>query len=1089
MKNLFKKTLTFLLAFLLVIAPVTEVMANSNETNSIYENAANSSEEIIFSAQYPESSLKMSIMSDIHVLPEELIAENPAYTIAENSDRKLFTQSQGIFDSALWLAKNNDSEIIMIPGDITKDGEKPSHKYVSEHLEAWKKEREAEGKKANYFVIPGNHDINNYNGYDFTTYDDATGKIELAGLTNHQDIIDMYSSLYENAVLYKDSDEYKEYMSNYPNLLEGHGACSYAKHVDLDGSIENKNGLTVIGIDTSINTAEINPSGKDSHITEGTIGQSLYQWAKKQIIEAKNRNDVVFILSHHGYIPHFVKEPSLLKEYLLNEWDDDNAYDGKRPAEAFADLGVSYIFTGHMHSQDIAKYTSKNGNTIYDIETGSTVTYPCPVRHVKLTNSISNSGKYNLNIDTELIKKVQYTDPKDRGLKQIDDLTTFAKSNLINENLLVGASGILFTSELYKNLSNNLTLTITGLLEKDIPDPALRHQKLSDFLWAHLDDLIIPKIKEIANTNFAEANIEIKVEADKLIVTANLANLNVSVSKEDLCVFVENLLTQFEKKLQDKEALLGYVKNMAKPLLDANITDEITIEDFANYSYLCHLAGNETLSPEMQVAMDKIKNEGVIKDIIEQVKNPLSDVLNDVIKGINYDPLPSEIIDFSAMGIGGNIVKQVLTGMVGDSIEKTLMNLGFKKDGEHYKSELDTSKLIDKLLSMDAVTSKLADVDKLILDIADAFTSEDQDSYKDYSYKEDNRTSIAWQAISCNSNFIAVIKDNSLAIISGDNCDFSGKIIQENNEIPLDDDHSAKFEYNKPFYIKLSKDLGNGYTEFLVSNVVKILKEDENKPDDNTDNENEPHDNTDDENEPHDNTDNENKPKPSPDFELRPAEPKKEIIKEDEPVIIKTPVKNVINETKPITVNAPILPVNFSDLPKDNRAKAIKNLASRGILLGMGDNLFKPEVTVSRAMIAEILMRISSDKSINYELTATDIKPGDWYYNSVKWAMTHGIVTGYLDGTFKPNNKISRQELAVMLSRMLKELNINIPNVKTVSPETMNYLPDWSRDAVIDTINKGLLEFSQDGENKFDGEVTRADLAAAINTIINFVLK
>lgn len=1069
MKNLFKKMLTFLLAFLLVVAPVTEVKADSNETNPIYENVANSGEKIIFSAEYPESSLKMSIMSDIHVLPKELIADNPAYTIAKNSDRKLFTQSSGIFDSAIELAKNNDSEIIMIPGDLTKDGEKPSHKYVSEHLEAWKKEREAAGKKANYFVIPGNHDINNYYGYDFTTYDDATGNIKLAGLTNHQDIIDMYTSLYDKAVLYKDSEEYKEYMSNYPNLSEGHGACSYAKHIDLDGAVENKNGLTVIGIDTSINTAEINPSGKDSHMTEGTIGQSLYKWAKKQIIEAKSRNDVVIILSHHGYLPHFVEEPSLLKEYLLNEWDDDNAYDGKRPAEAFADLGVSYIFTGHMHAQDIAKYTGKNGNTIYDIETGSTVTYPCPVRHVKLTNSISNSGKYNLDIDTELIKKVQYFDPEDASLKQIEDLTTFSKSNLINENLLVGASGILFTSELYKNLSNNLTATITGLLEKDISDPALRHQKLSDYLWAHLDDLIIPKIKEIANAKFSEANVEIKVEADKLVVTANLANLNVSVSKEDLCIFVENLLTQFEKKLQNKETLLGYVKDMAKPLLDANITDEITVEDFANYSYLSHLAGNESLSPEMRAAIDKIKNEGVTKNIIEQVKEPLSNVLNDIVKGINYNPLPSEIIDFSAMGAGADFVKQVLTGIVGNSIEKTLMNLGFKKGEDLFKTELDTSKLIDKLLSMEAVISKLDDVDKLILYIADAFTSEDQDAYKEYSYKEDNHTSIAWQAIDGNSDFNVVIKNNCLAILSDDHCDFSGKIIQENVEIPLDADHSAKIEYDKPFYIKLSKELVNGYTECLVSNVVRISKEDENKP--------------------HDETDNENRPQPNPDFEPKPAEPKKEIIKDDEQVINKTPAKNVISETKPLSVNGKIFPVNFSDLPSDNRAEAIKNLASRGILLGMGDNLFKPEVTVSRAMIAEILMRISVDKSINYELTATDIKPDDWYYNSVKWAMTHGIVTGYLDGTFKPNNKITRQELAVMLSGMLKEFNINMPNVKTVSPETVNYLPDWSRDAVIDTINKGLLEFSQDGENKFDGEVTRADLAGAIDTIINFVLK
>lgn len=346
MKNLFKRTLLLLMAILMFISPLNGVIAenaneaivlNSGDTSSenadeaivLYgedassktsteaaelksnpsssSDAVNRAEDIKFTQEQSEGDLKISIMSDTHVLPTTLIAENDAYTRAMHSDRKLFTQSQGIFDEAINLAKKNDSEIIMIAGDLTKDGEKQSHEYVSQKLEKWKQEREASGKKAAYFVIPGNHDINNYDGYDFTTYNKDTDTAKLAGLTTHKMFNSMYSSLYKGAELYINSEEYKNYMSKYPNLEEGHGSSSYAKHIDLENAPSGKSGLTVIGIDTSINTEDVTPDGRASHITAGTMGENLYKWAKKQVIEAKKRNDVVFLLSHHGYIPHFVR--------------------------------------------------------------------------------------------------------------------------------------------------------------------------------------------------------------------------------------------------------------------------------------------------------------------------------------------------------------------------------------------------------------------------------------------------------------------------------------------------------------------------------------------------------------------------------------------------------------------------------------------------------------------------------------------------------------------------------------------------------------------------------------------------------------
>lgn len=606
MKNLFKRTLLLLMSILMFISPLNGVIAEStneaivlnsgdissenadeaivlygedassktsNEVAELKSNpnnisdAVNRAEDIKFTQEISKGSVKISLMSDIHVLPNELIADNPAYTRAMHADRKLFTQSQGIFDEAIRLAEVNDSEIIMIPGDLTKDGEVQSHKYVSEKLEAWKSGREAQGKKAAYFVIPGNHDINNYDGYDFTTYNKDTETAKLAGLTTHTMFNSMYKSLYKDAELYINSEEYNSYMANHQGVAEGHGSSSYAKHIDLDESIEGKSGLTVIGIDTSINTADVTPNGKDSHITAGTMGENLYQWAKKQVIEAKKRNDVVFLLSHHGYIPHFVKELELLKEYLLNEWDE-KCCDGKRPAEAFADLGVSYVFTGHMHAQDIAKLVSRDGNTIYDIETGSTVTYPCPIRHLELNNAIATENPgHDLDVKTELIKNVTYTDFDKKDIT-IENLTEFAKGTVINKDLIVGASGALFTSELYKNLSSDLSKSITGLLEKGV-SPEDSHQKLSDYLWDNLEPVLIPKLKDMVLKMNPKNELEATIEDDRLKLKAKVSgiNLGASVSKEDLCNFVESLLMQLEAKLKDQEKLKGYVEKLAGPYL------------------------------------------------------------------------------------------------------------------------------------------------------------------------------------------------------------------------------------------------------------------------------------------------------------------------------------------------------------------------------------------------------------------------------------------------------------------------------------------------------------------------------------------
>lgn len=1134
MKNLFKRTLLLIMAILMFISPLNGVIAEStneaivlNSGDTISENAdeaivlygedassktsnevaelksnhsntsdaVNRAEDIKFTQEISKGSVKISLMSDIHVLPNELIADNPAYTRAMHADRKLFTQSQGIFDEAIRLAEVNDSEIIMIPGDLTKDGEVQSHKYVSEKLEAWKSGREVQGKKAAYFVIPGNHDINNYDGYDFTTYNKDTDTAKLAGLTTHTMFNSMYKSLYEGAELYINSEEYKSYMANHQGVAEGHGSSSYAKHIDLAGSIEGKSGLTVIGIDTSINTADVTPNGKDSHITAGTMGENLYQWAKKQVIEAKKRNDVVFLLSHHGYIPHFVKEPELLKEYLLNEWNK-NSYDGKRPAEAFADLGVSYVFTGHMHAQDIAKLVSRDGNTIYDIETGSTVTYPCPIRHLELNNAIATENpEHDLDVKTELIKNVTYTD-FDKKDTTIENLTEFAKGTVINKDLIVGASGAIFTSELYKNLSSDLSKSITGLLESE-PDPAKRHEKLSAYLWDNLEPVIIPmladKVKAMDERNTFEAHIE---DNDKLKVNAKVylvimkreqeINAELTITKENLSKLVEELLTKINNKLNDKELLKGYVEKLAGPLLEAQVTEKVTVQDLANYAYLSHLAGNEKLSPEIQEAYNKIEKDGALGDILKQINGPLSEVVDDFVDGLTYDPKLAEVVNPS--GSQASLIKMGINSKIGNSIKDTLLKLKFMKfditaDGIKYVLDMD------KILVIDAVKGGLSLADKSILDIVDAFTSEDQDAYKEYSYKEDNNTKLSWKANMDSANFTASINGNTISILSGGDDEYTGKLVQDEKDIALDENHSANFAYDKEFTIELERKIDGEYTQKFTSNKVLINNsgvEPEPNPEPNPTPQPEP--NPDKDNtiiiptyEP-DNRDEHNyRPR-------RPRTEKKEDYKE-ETKTIETNTKP-IEKTKlsPIEVPDKVLPVNFTDIVNERRRDAIINLASRGVLAGIKKDKFMPNTTVTRAMVAAVFMRISRDKFINTNMSAKDIMMKDWYFNSVKWAMTHGIVAGYPDGSFKPMKKVSRQELAVMLEGLLKLYNINMPNTVDVDYSAYSYLPAWSHDAVIDVVRKGLLEVDQDGKLGYDKEVSRTDFAYAIDKIVEFAL-
>lgn len=110
---------------------------------------------------------------------------------------------------------------------------------------------------------------------------------------------------------------------------------------------------------------------------------------------------------------------------------------------------------------------------------------------------------------------------------------------------------------------------------------------------------------------------------------------------------------------------------------------------------------------------------------------------------------------------------------------------------------------------------------------------------------------------------------------------------------------------------------------------------------------------------------------------------------------------------------------SFSDVPADAwYAKAVNTLASLGMLGGYPDGTFRPDAPITRAEFAAIALAFAYDP-VNASCSYTDVNTAAWYYTYVAQATTYGWIGGYPDGTFRPNNSITRAEVCVIVNNML----------------------------------------------------------------------
>jgi len=96
---------------------------------------------------------------------------------------------------------------------------------------------------------------------------------------------------------------------------------------------------------------------------------------------------------------------------------------------------------------------------------------------------------------------------------------------------------------------------------------------------------------------------------------------------------------------------------------------------------------------------------------------------------------------------------------------------------------------------------------------------------------------------------------------------------------------------------------------------------------------------------------------------------------------------------------------------------AVDYALRKGLMSGYGDGTFGPDDNLSRAMLAKILHNMKGRPVVNYLMQFTDVPSGEWYTEAVRWTASTGIITGYGDGRLEPTGLATRAEVAAMLMR------------------------------------------------------------------------
>lgn len=163
---------------------------------------------------------------------------------------------------------------------------------------------------------------------------------------------------------------------------------------------------------------------------------------------------------------------------------------------------------------------------------------------------------------------------------------------------------------------------------------------------------------------------------------------------------------------------------------------------------------------------------------------------------------------------------------------------------------------------------------------------------------------------------------------------------------------------------------------------------------------------------------------------------------------------------------------------------AVAYVYDQGIMTGTSDTEFSPNLTTTRGMIVSILNRLEGGPTAE-AAGFTDVADGDWYADAVNWAASEGIVAGYEDQTFRPNDPITREQLAAMLMNYAAWKGEDVSARADLSSyNDAASVSSWAAETVQRAVAEGLISGMPGNLLEPQGSATRAQVAAILERFL-----
>lgn len=620
-----------------------------------------------------ESEIKIAVLSDMHYYPVNFVSDCEDYTTYVGGDPKMLEESGSIADAALQMVREDNPDILLVSGDLTKDGEIQGHRDLTAKFQKLEDDTDTE-----VFVINGNHDLYNYT--DACTFEN--GKKESAETTEQDDFKTIYANFGYNG-------EYNAQYFENPSAAQGELAGQMSYTVDLGK-------FRIVAIDSCCYSPDGgNGMGTNEHITAGRIDEDLMPWVVERIEEAEAEGDTVIGLMHHGVVPHFQGEEDLLYEYVVDDWQN--------VATQLADAGMRYVFTGHMHANDISQYTSVSGNTITDLETGSLSSWMSPQRHVTITKGEAlsdgtNRTKESFSVASHSVKSIDFTDHNGQT-QHIEDFRAYTQQKLYPETL-------------FNNMANGMLRPIlqeigeTGIrpwLAENLPDVDIDTMVLDVARDALAGGMEIELGTGVGRVSVSYRSNGIQLQPSG---TAGWALDDMTIADDQILRLVDDVLDIVETKyIENPDWLLGEVDTIVTKVSNMGITSltdtEHSIYDLVLVVLTGHYAGSENPPAWVESALTYIESGEIVQNLINTLKTDLMPIINTLLADNSIDTG----IAFSGLW------KTAIDAATDDgNLKETLDLFGF--------DEAAISELIDGLINEYLTPSFLTGMGSLISDVA-----------------------------------------------------------------------------------------------------------------------------------------------------------------------------------------------------------------------------------------------------------------------------------------------------------------------------------------------------------------------------------